>query len=390
MTKEELLKLIKEIAGNAVKEVIEEQYKKQISGFAYEPRKPENTEKGINAARIIRALAAGRGDPDRARLYAKKAWGEDSAVFRALDTQTGDGTSGGGYLIPEEFSSEVIELLYANTVVRKLGAVSIPMDTGTLNMSTMTAGANAYYITEGSNITASNPGFGQITLSWKKLAVLVPISNDLLRFSSPKADAIVRDDLVRAMSLKEDQAFIRGTGTAGAPKGIRYWVDSNNIETMTSSPTAAKVLSDLLTLVGDLKDNDAPMAKCAWVFHPRVERYLLTLQDSTSGEYPFKDEMLKNKTILGFPYATTTQIPTNLGDNSNETEVYFVDFSECLIGESSTLIIDASGEAAYYDGNNVVSAFSLDQTVLRAIARHDFALRHTVSAAVLTGVTWGA
>ena len=74
---------------------------------------------------------------------------------------------------------------------------------------------------------------------------------------------------------------------------------------------------------------------------------------------------------------------------SNESELYFADFYEVALGETSNLIIDASGSAAYHDGSNVVAAFSKDETVIRAIIEHDLGMRQDEALAVLTGVKWG-
>ena len=114
---------------------------------------------------------------------------------------------GGGFLVPEEYSTELIEYLRPLSVIRSMNPVIVPMPVGSISIPAMTGGATAEYIGEGSNIAVSQPAFGQIKLTWKKLATLVPISNDLIRFSSPQADAIVRDDLVAAMAQREDAAL---------------------------------------------------------------------------------------------------------------------------------------------------------------------------------------
>jgi hypothetical protein len=61
-----------------------------------------------------------------------------------------------------------------------------------------------------------------------------------------------------------------------------------------------------------------------------------------------------------------------------------------LFGEVTAIELEASGDATYNDGNGMVSAFQRDQTLVRAILRHDIALRHDVGMAVKTGVTWGS
>lgn len=62
--------------------------------------------------------------------------------------------------------------------------------------------------------------------------------------------------------------------------------------------------------------------------------------------------------------------------------------ADVVIAENEMIEIDVSREAAYHDGNEVVAAFSQDQTVIRAIARHDLVVRHDYSVAVKTGVAY--
>jgi len=270
-----------------------------------------------------------------------------------------------------------------------MGAVTIPMATGTLNIPKLAGGGSASYIGENTDIGVTQPTFGTVQLTWKKLAAIVPISNDLLRFSSPAADSIVRDDLVMAMALREDAAFIRDDGVGNVPKGLRSWAPvSNIIPATTGTPTLATVTTDLGKLILALKKANVRFIRPGWLMSPRTEMFLLTLRDG-NGNFAFRPEMLAGR-LFSYPYAVTTQIPENLGVGENESEIYLVDFADAIIGESTQLIIDASTEASYYQDDALHSAFSLDQTLIRVIAEHDFAMRHEESVAVLTGVTWGA
>ena len=94
--------------------------------------------------------------------------------------------------------------------------------------------------------------------------------------------------------------------------------------------------------------------------------------------------------LRGYKVGCTTQIPWTLGGSSDESEIYFADFDEFVLAEGQSIRLEASSEAAYDDGGTVKAAFSLDQTVVRAIAEHDFAPRHDEAVAVLTAVDWGA
>ena len=222
---------------------------------------------------------------------------------------------------------------------------------------------------------------------------LVPISNDLLQDSSFSVDALVRDDMVRSMSLREDIAFIRDTGAANTPRGLRFWAPAANVNLMTPVPTLATITDDLFASMLLLENANIPLDRAGWMFSPRTKSGLMRIRDA-SGNFAFKDEMLRG-TLLGFRYETTTQIPNNLdasgGGLNNESEVYFVDFSSVIIAESSSLQVSVFEGGTFDDGaGNIVSGISTDQTLIRSIARHDLGCRNRgLEVSVTTGITWG-
>lgn len=359
---------------------------KLMSGQIEEPR---TLEKGVLAASVVRAIAAGKGDPERATSWVAKHWKEKDAFVAEQVTKAlaaGEATAG-GFLVPTVLSQDIIELLRPMAVVRSMGPVILPMPAGSVRIPKLTAGSAASYIGENVVAPKTQPTFGQVMLAYKKLAALVPVSNDLLRYSSPGADSIVRDDLVRAMAQREDQAFLRDDGTSATPRGLRYWAPAANLLTMTGTGTLAEATSDLGRMIQVLKDGNVPMTRPGWLMSPRTERFLMTIQN-TNGFYVFRAEMLAGK-LWSIPYKTTTQIPNTLSPGT-ASELYLVDFADTVIGDSQNLIVDASTEAAYDDNGTTRAAFSLDQTVIRAIAEHDFAARRDVAIVVLTGLTWGA
>lgn len=358
-------------------------------------QKPQH-DKGIALARCVRATAAAKfygAGPDKA-VEILKQWGdvelaEKWAGARQKALAAGDATAG-GFLVPTQFSQDFIELLRSVTVMRKLGVPTITLPVGTVKIPKATAGATAGYIGENQNAPKSQLATGQLTLTFKKLAVLTPVSNDLLRYSSPGADTIVRNDLIAAMAVKEDAAFIRGDGTDGSPRGLKYWLaDANKIDA-NATVNNQNVATDLGKLMQKLMEADIPMVSPRWIMAPRVKNFLMTLQN-TQGNWVYKDEM-SGGTLWGYPFAITTGVPTNLnhtGAGSNdESEIYFFDAGQAIIGEAENLSVDSSQEAAYFDGNSVQAAFSLDQTVVRALAEHDFAVRYDKAIALLQGVDW--
>lgn len=393
MTKEQLHGFIKDIVGPMFdewkKELASNPQKDSIAQILREatgkPSFGEKNDKGLTVARMIRAIAAGKGDPERAVRFARKNWGLDDSdpVVKALSASDADS---GGFLIRENYSTDVIDLLRGASVVRRMNPVFVPMDTGTITMPALATGSSATYIGENTNITNTEPTFGQVQMVWKKLAALVPVSNDLMRFNTINADSIVRDDLVSAISLRSDKAFIRDDGTVNAPKGLRYQAVSGNIFSANATVNLANVTSDLGKMLLKLMEADVRMLRPGWLMAPRTFVYLATVRDS-NGNFAYRDEMNAGR-LWGYPFGVTTQIPVNLGGGTDESELYLADFADVMIGEANTLVLDASTEAAYHNGSSVVAAFSLDQTVIRAIVHHDLGVRHRESIAILTAVKW--
>jgi HK97 family phage major capsid protein len=387
ITRADLLDLIKSVSGTAIMEALEP-FQKQHTGWmeqilnqqlkAAEPP----LEKGIALARFVRAIVGGRYHGERPAVWAARQWGEANDVVKAL--AAGDATAG-GFIVPPNYMTEISELLRPASVVRSLNPVLWPMPNGTANAPKLMAGSAASYISENQNIGVTQPAFGSLALAAKKLAAIVPISNDLIRYSSPAADTVVRDDLVAALAQRQDLAFIRGDGLQNTPKGLRYWAPAANVIAANATVTLQNTTNDLGKLVLALKNANVRMLRPGWLMSPRTEMYLMTVRDGNSN-YVYRAEMLGGR-LWGYPYRPTTQIPDNLGAG-NDSELYFADFMDAVIGEAMGLMIDASQEAAYYDGTQVQAAFSRDQTVIRAIEEHDFGMRHDASVAVLTGVTW--
>lgn len=147
--------------------------------------------------RAVIAIAVCRGDFDRASNFVEWAWG-DSPVSRALG---GSQFSEGGAWVPDRLSRDLIELLRPRSVVRAGGAVEVKIhDVGSVDIPKVTDGASGTWIAENANIVASQPAAGQVKLTVKKNGTLVAISKDLLRSGAPGVDAIVRDDIPRAVS----------------------------------------------------------------------------------------------------------------------------------------------------------------------------------------------
>jgi len=391
---EELVKEIKqefselkekfETKNKEVEELKEKIYKMEAELKRPVPEtKEEKVDGSIIVARIVKSLINGGRTVEGAIRYAEKAY-KDEMLIKALNEGSSEA---GGYLVFPKYVRDLIEYLRPKSVIRQIVKNRIPMNTNQLIYPKQTGGASGYYIGEGVDIPETGLSFGQLVLTAKKMAALCAISNDLLRDASLSVDEIVRNDLVKAMAETEERYFLRGDGTGYTPKGLRYWAVPDNIYTPDGS-TYNAVIKTLAKAELKLKKAYLNTSSAVWIISPRVEFFLKTLVNDM-GNFVFRDEMLNGK-LHGYPYYVSHFIPENLGTGQNETEIYFVAADELIIAENEALVIDVSKEATYKSGTSLVSAYSLDQTIVRAIMRHDFAVRHENAVVVINQVTWGA
>lgn len=345
----------------------------------------DNTEPGIALAQAVVSLSASQGNIQNATAYAEANFGRTD-LFAAMDVAT---PNSAGVLVREAHANEIVELLKPLTTVRRMGARTIPMPNGNLTLPRKTGRGQAGYGVEGSDANKTQGTFGETKFSAKKLTALTPISNDLVRQSSHASLQLVRDDLTEAVSLAEDLAFIRSDGSGNSPVGLRHQTHADNIlpeSNASATPTLPIVDSFLNSLVLRHRLADVPMRDCGWLMSPSVYTYLEGLRDGNGNKvYP---EMAAMK-LKSWKIEFTNQLPEDLGVGGNESEIYFVDFSQVLIPDTMNVRLDISTDATYMDGGQLVSAFSRDQTVIRVIAEHDFGLRHDKACAVGTGIRWG-
>lgn len=356
---------------------------------------------GPNAdADHVRELAAGGHGgsiAQRGSQPGQRGGGASGSLAGTMTKALAEGTSSaGGVLVPVQVSNEIAELVRARVAVTAMGPTFVPV-AKELDLPYISSGATSYYVQENAPIPVSEETFALVPkLRPKELAALVPVSNRLLRDAetNPALESALRADMAASLSLRQDLAFLQGFA-ATEPLGIR------NQTGLTAAPDlgangANITLADLKRFVHGLRQVNAPFARPGWIFAPKFLAYLDSLTDSTGR--PLLDAGLLSYDstggggkLLGFPFRTTSMLPTGLtrGTSTDATYVIFSsDWNECWIGENQDLTIDASNQASYSPdgGTTTVHTYQSRQTLFRATAAHDIALRRPEFFSVWEGV----
>lgn len=340
----------------------------------------------IQLARAIKCLDVfGNRDPEAAAFHAKKRYGDDTMAreFKALSATN---PSEGGYLIPEIYLDEIIDMLYAKTVIYELGARKVPMPNGNLNIPKMTSGSRATWGGEQRKIKTTGGKFGNIKLSSKRLEAIVPQTRELLMSTNYSADQLFANDLTRRMELGLDFGAMFGTGGEFQPLGI---ANNPNVEKIDCSKiTEADLVSNgKITADFPVYIRSSAMSKniddqsIGWVFNSMFEGYLMNLKTST-GAYIYREEMNNGK-LLGFNYKVSNQITT---DDKGKTDLIFGNFADLLIGEQMGLETYTTLDGTWTDDEGVQhNAFEENLAATRALMYVDIGARHPESFIYVTG-----
>lgn len=288
--------------------------------------------------------------------------------------------SGGALVAPPEMG-ELIELLRNKEALVNAGARTVPLPPqGRLKYPRQTMASTTYWVGENFPIPESEIGTGEVTLQAKKLAVLIKSPNELIRFASPAAEALIRDDMTKSLALALDLAGLEGAGGDARPRGL---LNMPGITTITSSSPGANgdkvVGQDIYRMVAAVEEANAEFE--GYIMRPKTlyKYYQLRFdavgQGDSAGGFLFSlireaaDGMGK-AALAGFPVTKSTQV-SQVRSKGNASNLTYV-----LGGMWSDLLIGMFGAIEFSATNSGDGSFIRDQTWVKGILSADIAARH--------------
>lgn len=314
----------------------------------------------------------------KAADFIKAVYAKDLAKVKSLSEGT---DADGGYMVPEYFMSEVIRLIPVYGVARKDARV-ITVNGLTTHFPTADA-VTAYRVGEKAAITASKPTIGQVTLTVKKIGVMVPMTNELLADANVNTVDLIIRLVAEAFAKYEDEWAFLGK-TAG--EGI---FQDTNVALLTldsGKNTYAEVdFDDLLSAMAKLDESALSGAK--WYMSFSVFNALRKLKyASGTASYILQEPGAgQPATIWNIPVEFVKVLPKTSDSNQASTKfIALANLQHMLIADRSSMEIKISEEATVTDsdGSTGINLFEQDMSALRAITRRDIALTNQGSAFV--------
>lgn len=143
----------------------------------------------------------------------------DSGAEVSAKTQRENVNVSSGFLVPDEFQNDLIDLREKFGVFRQNAKV-VPMASDTRSDPRRVNGVTAYFVGESTAANLSDKQWDRVRLTAKKLMVLTKYSNELNEDAVLNIGDDLAGEIAYAFALKEDQCGFLGDGTS-AYGGIR-------------------------------------------------------------------------------------------------------------------------------------------------------------------------
>lgn len=131
--------------------------------------------------------------------------------FRQISNVLSEGIdANGGYLVPEEYDSRLIDALSEENIIRKLGHTITTSGEHKINIAATKPAAA--WIDEGGALSFGDAAFSQINLDAHKLHVAVKVTEELLYDNAFGLENYIIDQFAKALSNAEEDAFLNGDG----------------------------------------------------------------------------------------------------------------------------------------------------------------------------------
>ena len=298
---------------------------------------------GFSFSRMVRGLLALKHRP----LDARTAHGDAIYVSRALNT----GTTPGSYLVPILQARAVIGELAQYSSLRAAGATLWPVsNVSELKIPGAVTSPTFTWMSQNSQIPASDPNFSGLDFVLKSLVSLSRVSLLLFANAVPSFDVLIQDFLAFGMAETEDTAFHASSTLTNAPLALMSKAGTVSLNAASNNANGGNLLYSDLTAVIEKAVTGKARLPYSWFGTGRTWLRLLNLISTTSQPLIIPDESIAPQafgTVFGFPYFSSS-IPTNeaVGSGTNQSHLILGPPKAIHICDDSNLEVAVATEAA--------------------------------------------
>jgi HK97 family phage major capsid protein/HK97 family phage prohead protease len=365
-------------------------------------------DKGIEFARFAMAVTASNNNIPQAHEIAKNHYGENSAVALSLKAAVGAGsTTNPTWAAPlvetyQRFAGDFVEYLRPRTIIGRFGVDGVPSLRRipfNVKIPTQTSGGEGYWVGQGQAKPLTKFDFSEIQLGFAKVANIAVITEELLRFSDPSAEAIVRDQLAEALIARLDIDFINPAKTA-VPNISPASITNGGTTIVSSGTDVDAVRADVKGLMAAYIAANVSPTSGVWIM-PTIIALSLSLLTNPLGQPEFPGLTMNGGSFFGMPVIVSEYVPAGIVILANASDIYIADDGQVNVSASREASIqmdnaptNASGSLGATDPSvpvptSLVSLWQTNSVGIRAERYINWTKRRPSAVAYLTGVAWG-
>jgi HK97 family phage major capsid protein/HK97 family phage prohead protease len=304
---------------------------------------------GINFVRLLGAkwLAKQSGYSQSPADVAKAMWPDSPEVEMVLRAPVAPGTTvdttwAAPLAVSQNMASEFVDLLVPATIVGRIpGLRRVPFN---ITIPRETTGASVGWVGEAAPKPVSSMAFDSISLRFTKIAGIVPITQELMRFSNPAAEGLIRDSLIRAVAYLTDRDFLdpsKAVATNVSPASV-----TNGVTPVTATGTNADALrADLKTLITTFAAANVNLNGLVLVMTSQ-QAIAISMMVNTLGQAVWPDLGPQGGTLAGIPVITSENIVATGGSPLDGGLIVAINAPDVLLADDGQVTIDVSTEAS--------------------------------------------
>ncbi len=291
-------------------------------------------------------------------------------------------TGAGGLFVPDEIAREFNALLRDKSAVEPL-VRHVPMTRNRMVRRMQADGVRGYWVEAMEVKPKDAPSFEVYELVAQKLAVIVPVDDQLLEDADTDIAAIIRQDVVGAFAEDLDRTYLGYEPTSP-------FADSLSGNTPAANTVAYGTLADLagdFSLAMQALEVNGYEATGA-VTHPAVKHIMRNMRDLNNQPLFHEDlsSPVPRYTFYGVPINFTRQCQSTGSPAGYELILFQGDY--VFIGDRLGLQVSMSTEATLTQGTeSPINLFEQDMTAFRFVTRKAFTIKRDDALAKITGIS---
>lgn len=345
--------------------------------------------KGATEARK-KAIDTGKVEEDKGRdntrEFMKALLSGDKARCKVLtDSESGASPDDAqaGLLIPTELRNEVLRIAETQYGLARRDMFYLPFS-GPGNSRTIPAlgtAVSVFWTDEGGKKKSTQPKFSVVVQTLKKLAAIVPFTEEILEDSAINLTSLVATLFAEAVSKEEDIQFFSGTG---APWTGILNNGSVNIVLQATGDVNQVTVDDLI----DMEDATptGALSGAKYYFHRTVLSVLRKLKDNNGNYILVPAANGQPATLNGKPYETSDAFPAVSEITTGDPYILFANLKQAAVfGDKQQLRVKLLDQATITDTDDstVLNLAEQDMVALRIVERVGYVVALPTAATVL-------